>query len=305
MQITALYFKSFKPRILNPSNHQLPYSCTESKSKNNKGFKTTQTEVQPHHFPHSPNSCSCHTSCHSVCERAGREKEAIKPWSASFPSLRHISLLTGLFLHAEQGGAALGGGWWKGPPEQTQCGTRQPGWPGPARFMALSHSFPTVRPLSGASGCIIPSLLLFVTSVYLSFLSLSCSTFPIPSFFFNACRLSLSFLFFSILVSSTALFLFSQTSWPAAHSDRVSTTLHVSRVAAPEVCPIACSAELFLNTFVSSLRSIHDLDSTTACFLQNHPHTLHRGCLLEVVLQNAYWMNTKTMYCAIHKHTIH
>lgn len=131
--------------------------------------------------------------------------------------------------------------------------------------------------------------------------------FHIPNslFFLNACRLSLSFLFFSILVSSTALFLFSQTSWPAAHSDRVSTTLHVSRVAAPEVCPIACSAELFLNTFVSSLRSIHDLDSTTACFLQNHPHTLHRGCLLEVVLQNAYWMNTKTMYCAIHNHTIH
>lgn len=118
-----------------------------------------------------------------MCERAGREKEAIKPWSASFPSLRHISFLTGLFLHTEQGAAALGGGWWKGPPEQTQCGTRQPGWPGPARFMALSHSFPTVRPLSGASGCIIPSLLLFVTSVYLSFLSLSCSTFPIPSFF--------------------------------------------------------------------------------------------------------------------------
>lgn len=54
----------------------------------------------------------------------------------------------------------------------------EPGQSGPARFMTLHPSFPTQRPLSGASGCIGPCLLLFVTSVYLSSLSLSCPTFP-------------------------------------------------------------------------------------------------------------------------------
>lgn len=201
-----------------------------------------------------------------MCERAGREKEAIKPWSASFPSLRHISLLTGHFLHAEQGGAALGGGWWKGPPEQTQCGTRQPGWPGPARFMALSHSFPTVRPLSGASGCIIPSLLLFVTSVYLSFLSLSCSTFPIPSFFFKC----LSFIFVVPLFLNLGIF---HRPFPFLPDILASCSLRQGVYNSP--CKLSCSSGGMSHSLQCGALSQH------LCVLSSqHPWPWQHNCML-------------------------
>lgn len=68
----------------------------------------------------------------------------------------------------------------------------EPGQSGPARFMTLHPSFPTQRPLSGASGCIGPCLLLFVTSVYLSSLSLSCPTFPFLFFYVHLSSPSIS-----------------------------------------------------------------------------------------------------------------
>ena len=172
---------------------------------------------------------------------------------------------------------AAGGGWWRGPPEQTQCGTEQPGRPGAARFMTLHPSFPTQRPLSGASGCIGPCLLLFVTSVYLSFLSLSCPTFP---FLFFLCPsippppflyLGISFLSFTPsffprhpdqLFIETGCLQLSVRSWAAA----------------PEVGRVARGAELFPNTSVSSLCNIHDLSATLTPQLHVFCKTTHTHC---------------------------
>lgn len=81
-----------------------------------------------------------------------------------------------------------------------------------------------------------------------------------------------------------------------------------SWVAAPEVGRIACGVELFPNTSVSSLRSIHDLSVTRTPQLHvfsKTTHTLHRGRLEEVTLQKMYWINTSTKYCVIQKHKIH
>lgn len=69
--------------------------------------------------------------------------------------------------------------WWRGPPEQTQRETTQPGQTSPVKFMTLLPCFPTLRPLIAASRS--TEWTRFVTSIQLSFLSLPCSTFP--SFF--------------------------------------------------------------------------------------------------------------------------
>lgn len=126
----------------------------------------------------------------------------------------------------------------------------------PARFMTLHPSFPTQRPLSGASGCIGPCPLLFVTSVYLCFLSLSCPTY---TFLF---LMSIYLLSFSVSLSW----------YPPRPSSRHPGQLFIqtgclqlsvrSWVAVPEVGRIACGVELFPNTSFSSVRSIHDLSMT-------------------------------------------
>lgn len=94
-----------------------------------------------------------------------------------FSSPWRISLLEELLLHAEQHSAAAAQRWWRGPPEQTQCGTRQPGQASPVKFMTLLRCFPTRRPLIEASGS--TEWALFVSSVWLSFPSLSCSKLPL------------------------------------------------------------------------------------------------------------------------------
>lgn len=135
------------------------------------------------------------------------------------------------------------------------------------------------------------------------------SHFPISLFFYV--HLSFPFLFFSILVSLSLFLplLFSQTSWPAVHPDRVSTA----------VCAkLSCSSRGRSNSLQRGALSQHlcllssqhpwpehDLDTTTTCFHQNHPHTLHRGSVEEVTQQKLYWINTNTIYCVIQKHMMH
>lgn len=76
-----------------------------------------------------------------------------KAMKCFFSSPWRISLSEGLLLHAEQDSAAAATQrWWRGPPEQTQCGTRQPGQASPVKFMTLLACLPTLRPLIGASG---------------------------------------------------------------------------------------------------------------------------------------------------------
>lgn len=152
--------------------------------------------------------------------------------------------------------------------------------------MTLHPSFPKQRPLSGASGCIGSCLLLFVTSVTLLPLP-SLSYFPISLLYVH---LSFPILFLSNLVSLSPFLplLFSQTSWPAVHPDRVSTA----------VCAkLSCSSRGGLHSLRRGALSQHlgllssqhpwpklDLDTKTTCFYKNLPHTLHKGNLEKVKL---------------------
>lgn len=218
--------------------------------------------------------------CRSTCECARRDKETIKLWSTSFPSHRRISLLVGLFKHTEQGAAAAAGvGWWRGPPEQTQSGTRQPRQPGPARFMSLHPSFPTQRPLSGASGCI--GLYYFLPP--LSTFSSSSFTVPhsLPIFFF-LCPSIFSLPLFLDLVSLSLFLplLCSQTSWPAVHPDRVSTAVcaKLSCISRGRLCSLqrkAPSRHLCLLS-MQHLWPKHDLDTTILFSAKPSMHTAWR-----------------------------
>lgn len=159
-------------------------------------------------------------SCQSVCESACRDKEAIKPWSASFSSFWHISLSAGLFSTLsrrwrQQQEEADREGHLNKPSEELGSRDNQP-----SQIYDSPPSFPTQRPLSWAPGCI-GLCLRFVTSVYLSFLFFSCPAFSFlcPSIFSLPMFLLLSM---SFPISPLR---FSQTSWATVHPDRVSTAV--------------------------------------------------------------------------------
>lgn len=148
----------------------------------------------------------------------------------------------------------------------------------PSQIYDSHPTFPTQRPLSGASGCVGPCLLLFVTSVCLSFLS----RFPISLFFLCPSIFSLP-LFLYLLPFSSSLF--------PRHPGQLFIQAGCLQLSVWScVGCIACGVELFPNTSVSSLRSIHNLSMTLTpqlhVFFQNH--TLHRGNLGEVTLQKMY-----------------
>lgn len=150
--------------------------------------------------------------------RPCRDEEAIKPWSASFLSPWRISLLEELLLHAEQDSvAAAAQRWQRGPPEQTQRGTRQPRRTSPVKFMTLLPYFPTLRPLFRASGSTQWTLFCHIWLARLSLLFLP----HIPILLLNL-HLSSSMSRFGISFSHH-----SQTTCPAAHPDRVSTAVQV------------------------------------------------------------------------------
>lgn len=138
------------------------------------------------------------SSCHSACERACRGKETIKPWNASFPSLPDTFLFQwGFFstLSRQQQEEADGEGHLNKPSVEagTQDSQAQPDlWPSTPLF---PHRGPSLELLDVSDLMSIT----FVTSVYFSFLSLSCPTLPFL-LFFNV-HLSFPILDFSILVS--------------------------------------------------------------------------------------------------------
>lgn len=159
--------------------------------------------------------------------------------------------------------------------------------------MTLHPSFPTQRPLSGASGCV--GLLLFVTFVYLSFLSLSCPTFPFLVVFFYPFIFSHRLYLYLGISFSLSPLLFSQTSWPAVHPDTLSTAvcakLRCSSRGRSHILRRGALSQHLCLLSSQHLWPKHDLDTTTTCFLQNHPHTLHRGNIAENVLDK-YQHNT-------------
>lgn len=122
------------------------------------------------------------SSCHSACERACRGKETIKPWNASLPSLPDTFLFQwGFFstLSRQQQEEADGEGHLNKPSVEagTQDGQAQPDlWPSTPLF---PHRGPSLELLDVSDLVSIT----FVTSVYFSFLSLSCPTFPFLLFF--------------------------------------------------------------------------------------------------------------------------
>lgn len=244
---------------------------------------TTQSKIQPHSSS-SKLPLTCHTSCHSVSEPAGRGKEAIKLWSASFPSLWHISLSTGLFctLSRQQRDEEEADGKGHLNKPSVEPGSRdnqaQPDlWPSTILF---PHWGPSLELLD----------VLFPVYYFLSPLSTSPSSpFPVPhsqfSFFMSVVYLPL---FLILGVSYHPL--------PFLPDILASCSLRQGVYSSP--CKLSCSSRGMshslqrgdLSQHLCLLSSQHpwpehDLDSTTTCFLQNHPHTLHRGCLLEVLLQ--------------------
>lgn len=165
--------------------------------------------------------------------------------------------------------AAAGGGWWRGPPEQTQCGTRA------ARSSQIYDS----PPLFSHTEAPLWSFWMYWTlSVTFCHLCLP-SPFPVPhshSSFFFVTYLSSPFLYFSIWY----LFLSLSPSFAPRHPGQLfiqtgCLQLSVqSWVAAQEVGRVACGAELFPNASLSSWGSIRDLNTTlTPQQPQNHPHT--------------------------------
>lgn len=142
--------------------------------------------------------------------RPCRGEEAIKPMKYFFSSPWRISLSEELLLHAEQEAAAQR--WRRGPPEQTQCGTRQPGQASPVKFMTLpplcSHTEASHRSFWISTFCHLCLALLplpFLPHIPLLH-------WKIHSSFSN----SLFGITFSIHL---------QTSWPAAHPDTVSMAI--------------------------------------------------------------------------------
>lgn len=142
--------------------------------------------------------------------RPCRGEEAIKPMKYFFSSTWRISLLEELLLHAEQDAAAQR--WRRGPPEQTQCGTRQPGQASPVKFM-------TLPPLCSHTEASHRSFWIY------TFCHLCLALLPLP-FLLHIPHLHLKIhSSFSISLFGIAFSIHLQTSWPAAHPDRVSTAI--------------------------------------------------------------------------------
>lgn len=180
---------------------------------------------------------------------------------------------------------AAGGGWWRGPPEQTQCETRA------ARSSQIYDSSPLFSHTEAPLWSFWMYWTLSITFCHLCLPSLL----PVPhsssSFFNNISFFSLPLFLYLVSLSLFIPLLCSQTSWPAVHPDRVSTAV-CAKLSCSSRGRLCSLRRRTLSQHLSLLSRQHpwpkhDLDTTATA----KPPT-HTGSPEEITQQKMHWIDS-------------